>query len=116
MKDIGIPGAPKLELRDRLSTQLLGADTLAPEVRNAIAMHNETIAASNSFHSLFCERYKSGQDPKDLYEQDLLRAMLIFSCSGLDATLKQLVRDALECVIARDIGAHGQFAKYLEQD
>lgn len=116
MRDIGIPGAPKLELRDRLSAQLLGADTLAPEVRNAIAMHNETIAASNSFHSLFCERYKSGQDHKDLYEQDLLRAMLIFSCSGLDATLKQLVRDALECVIARDIGAHGQFAKYLEQD
>jgi hypothetical protein len=108
-------GAPKLELSDRLSAQPLNADGLAPEVRKAIAMHNENIAASNSFHSLFCERYKAGQNPDDLYEQDLLRAMLIFSCSGLDATLKQLVRDGLERVIARDIGAQRQFAKYIER-
>lgn len=113
MTGIVKPGAPKLELRDQLSAQPLNADVLAPQVRKAIAMHNETIAASNSFHSLFCERYKGGQDPEDLYEQDLLRAMLIFSCSGLDATLKQLVRDGLEHVISRDIGAQRQFAKYI---
>lgn len=115
MTDIAKRVAPKLDLRERLSAQPLNADVLAAEVKKAIAMHNETVAASNSFHSLFCERCKGGQDPNDLYEQDLLRAMLLFSCSGLDATLKQLVRDGLERVISRDVGAQRQFAKYIER-
>jgi hypothetical protein len=41
--------------------------------------------------------------------------MLLFACSGLDATIKQLVRDALESVISRDAGSQSQFAKYIER-
>lgn len=85
------------------------------EVRDAIAMHNQTIAAANSFHSLFCEGQKAGKQADNDHEQDLLRAMLLFTCSGLDATVKQLVRDCLKMVIAKDEGAQGQFAKFIER-
>jgi len=44
-------------------------------------------------------------------EQDLLRAMLSFACAGLDAMVKQLVRDALAMVIARDEGATAMFVQ-----
>lgn len=115
MTGIGKAAAPKLELRQKLSVLPKDGGMLVEEVRKAITIHNETIAASNSFHSLFSERYKNNQESDDPYEQDLLRAMLLFSCSGLDATLKQLVRDSLERVISRDEGAQKQFAKYIER-
>jgi hypothetical protein len=41
--------------------------------------------------------------------------MLLFACSGLDATVKQLVRDGLEAVLAYDEGAQSQFAIYVER-
>lgn len=104
-----------LETKDQLAPRALDAATFPELVRKAIAMHNQTVAATNSFHSLFCERHKDGKPAEDHYEQDLLRAMLLFACSGLDAAVKQLVRDALESVIAQDEGSQGQFAKYIER-
>ena len=48
-------------------------------------------------------------------EQDLLRAMLVFACAGLDSMLKQMVRDALVSVIDRDQGAEAQFRSFVEK-
>ena len=51
-------------------------------------------------------------------EQDLLRAMLVFASSGLDAMIKQLVRDALPNVIsaaAEGEGAAVNFKNYVER-
>lgn len=47
-------------------------------------------------------------------EQDLLRAMFAFASAGLDAMVKQLIRDALPIVIQNSEGSHLQFAKFVE--
>jgi len=47
------------------------------------------------------------------HEQDLLRAAFVFASAGLDSMVKQLVRDTLHLVIARDAGAQAQFAAYV---
>ena len=41
--------------------------------------------------------------------------MLAFACAGLDSMIKQVVRDALESVIDRSEGAHGNFRVYVEK-
>lgn len=48
-------------------------------------------------------------------EQDLLRSMFLFSASGIDAVVKQLIDDALEKVIMIDIGAGKEFEKFVER-
>lgn len=115
MTDAVVAPPAKLVLQEALATQeLVGIDHPEP-VRKAIAIHNQTIAAANSFHALFSERHNGGMPAEDHYEQDLLRAMILFSCSGMDATVKQLVRDSIESVIERDDGAQGQFSKFIER-
>jgi len=73
--------------------------------------------AASSFLILFEETAKNTSAkgaPKDK-EQDLLRAMLVFACAGLDSMLKQLVRDALGSVIDSKEGANIQFKRYVEK-
>lgn len=48
------------------------------------------------------------------HEQDLMRAALIFAAAGLDSMVKQLVRDTLQLVTAKDRGAHSQFTDYVQ--
>lgn len=47
--------------------------------------------------------------------EELLRAMLIFAGSGLDAMIKQLVQDALADVINLRNGAQEQFRQFVER-
>ena len=47
--------------------------------------------------------------------EELLRAMLIFAGSGLDAMIKQLVQDALADVINLRTGAQQQFRQFVER-
>ena len=47
------------------------------------------------------------------HEQDLLRAALIFAAAGLDSMVKQLVRDTLRLVLAKEKGAQAQFADFV---
>src|SRR5690349_252371 len=108
-------GAKGPSLKDKLAAAPLVAEEHVPTLRNSLQIHNQTIEAANSFHGLFKERHEAGRDAADHYEQDLLRAMLLFACSGLDATIKQLVRDTLQDVISKDSGAQAQFAKFIER-
>jgi len=48
------------------------------------------------------DRQKSGGGALTMAEQDLLRAMLVFAAAGLDSLVKQLIRDALRPLAARD--------------
>lgn len=73
--------------------------------------------AASSFLGLFEETRRARQakgTPKDK-EQDLLRAMLVFACAGLDSMLKQLIRDALKLVIDQSEGAQLQFRSFIEK-
>lgn len=48
-------------------------------------------------------------------EQDLLRAMLVFASSGLDAVLKQLIADALPNLIERNKNIRDNFREYVRR-
>ena len=45
-------------------------------------------------------------------EADLLRAAVVFAGAGLDATLKQLIRDTLPLLLDRNEQAHGKFETF----
>jgi hypothetical protein len=48
-------------------------------------------------------------------EQDLLRAMLVMAASGLDAMLKQIIRDALPTLIQKDSKAQEELEKFVRR-
>lgn len=108
-------GAVKAETT-KLSVERLTGEWPAV-LRDAIAIHNQTIDAANHFNTLFKEQSNDAgaENNSADAEQDLLRAMLVFSCSGLDAVVKQLVQDAIADVIDKDDGAHREFQKFVER-
>jgi hypothetical protein len=83
-----------------------------------VKSHSILERASESAESLF-EAFATVRSARQAHgtatdhEQDLLRAALIFAAAGLDAMVKQLVRDALHLVLAKDAGAHAQFAAFV---
>ena len=98
----------------------LGERPISPSSRilnNSYTILGGAFDASSSFLILFEETRRNsdaGSVPGDK-EQDLLRAMLVFACAGLDSMLKQLVRDALGKVIDVREGADLQFKRYTEK-
>ncbi|HYU94534.1 MAG TPA: hypothetical protein VE989_00015 [Sphingomicrobium sp.] len=91
---------------------------VAAQVVRAHLVHNQTIKALTNFHSLYEITLESGE-AGDLEQansaQDLLRAMLLFACSGLDAVVKQLIEDSLHDVLQHDLGAQREFQKFVER-
>ena len=74
--------------------------------------------ACSSFFELFNSIRKTRKargTPNDT-EQDLLRAMLIFSASGLDSTLKELIKKSLKPVIKNDEGAKDVFQTWISKN
>ena len=61
----------------------------------------------------FSEIYDSLKN--DEQKQNILRAKLLFSCSGVDSIVKQLILDTLEEIISLDEGALNQLKKYAER-
>ncbi len=49
----------------------------------------------------------------ELTKQNILRSIILFSCSGIDAIVKQLIIETLENVIERDEGAQEQLRKFV---
>ncbi len=83
-------------------------------LNNSYTIIGGAFDASSSFLILFEEirRNSDAESAPGDKEQDLLRAMLVFACAGLDSMLKQLVRDALGKVIDVREGANLQFKRY----
>ena len=61
-----------------------------------------------SFFSL----HESLESKDEEQKQNILRAIILFSCSGVDAVVKQLINDTLGYVIDRDEGAFNQFKNF----
>jgi hypothetical protein len=103
------------KFRDQLKTTTIDESREPEPVKRAILIHNQAMVAIANFHSLYVQSHKI--DPKSTGhgDQDLLRAMLLFSCSGLDAVVKQLIQDALETVLKHDDGAQREFKKFAER-
>ena len=84
-----------------MKEQLSKSNAILQSLKNTIA----------SFYDLF----DTLSDDKEQQKQDLLRAILLFSCSGIDSIVKQLVNDALDYVIEHDEGAFNEFKKHTER-
>lgn len=76
----------------------------------------EAYKVCDSFHSIFAvlRKSKSAGNSTD-FEQDTLRAMLVFAGAGLDSSLKQLVQDTLKAVIDKDDGAQKNFTESVRR-
>ncbi len=82
---------------------------------NALFILKGAIEAADSFldaADLIAEDRQHRQEPPQ-DEQDLLRAMLLFATAGLDAMVKQLVREALPAVIDASPGATEKLQEYI---
>ena len=77
---------------------------------------NESVSSFYKIYQII--RSGSGAGSTTHNEQDLLRAMLVFACSGLDAVATQLISDCLQGVIELDKqgnGAKQEFKKFIER-
>ena len=84
-----------------MKEQLNKSNAILQSLKNTIA----------SFYNLF----DTLDEDREQQKQDLLRAILLFSCSGIDSIVKQLVNDALDYVIEHDEGASNEFKKHIER-
>ena len=82
----------------------------APELRSTHLVLVHTRATVESFLETFEDRQKHrGRGAPADRDVDLLRAMLVFACSGLDSLIKHAIRDALPAVIDRVERAEDNF-------
>ena len=83
---------------------------------NAHIVLSHTHRSAKSFLDIFEERQaERGPGAPSDQDYDLLRAMLLFACSGLDSTVKHLIRDALPAVIDEDSTAEDNFRDFVEK-
>jgi hypothetical protein len=111
----GMQEPKKPSFKDKLAINTIDEASRPAKLNHAILIHNQAMAAIANFHRLYVESQKTTTGSATHDEQDLLRAMLLFACSGLDAVVKQLIQDALEMVLRHDEGAQREFKKFAER-
>lgn len=88
----------------------------APSCANAIliasAAHEAASALLQAYEVMRQQRGRPRGMTTDA-EQDLLRSMLVMAAAGLDATVKQLIEDALPALITIDALAQNSFEKFV---
>jgi hypothetical protein len=91
-----------------------------PEVANAWrylgATHQSVSGLLDALHVLRLKGQQAKEETSGKLsadQQDLLRAALVFTSSGLDACLTRLLRDALPVLVATDAAAEKQFKKWV---
>lgn len=83
------------------------------ECDKAYSILGSARTAANSFLHAYQTSRQGTRGTSTDEQQDLLRAMLIFSCAGLDSLIKQLIRDALPVVVNREKGADVKFREFV---
>jgi len=89
----------------------------SPQIQNSLIILRNASKSVQAFYDLYKEsrRLRKGGGATTDKEQDLLRAMLLFASAGLDAVVKQLIKDCLRDVISDDLGAAKQFEIFMER-
>lgn len=75
--------------------------------------HDASTSFLDAFQSVRANRNAKGMPTDE--EQDLLRAMLLFSSAGLDSLAKQLIRDALPTILEENEAAGKMFKTFVER-
>ena len=85
--------------------------------KHATLIYNQAAEAVTNFDRYYVNSQGIFKEESEAVagDDDLLRAMLLFACSGLDAVVKQLVQDALEIILRNDPGAQNEFRKFVER-
>lgn len=102
----------KIKFYELSMSPLKDTDVFYPEYNILL----KTIEAANSFSSLYREgRSGAKGGPSTHAQQDLYRAMLIFSCAGLDVLVKQLIKTKLPKLIIADKESENKFKEYVKR-
>ena len=83
----------------------------------SIVTINKSESIVSSLHSIYLELQSKRITGKGLTEKesDILRAMLVFSASGLDSVVKQLIRDTLLEITRKNDNVQKQLEKFIEK-
>lgn len=84
----------------------------------AATIYEYSVASANSMWAAYDLARENRGKPRGIttdQEQDLLRAMLVFAASGLDATLKRLIPDALPTLVVSVASVHDAFEKFCQK-
>ena len=109
-----------VEEKDVLKSALKVEPLTEPQfeaTKHATLIYNQAADAVTNFDRYYVnsQRILEEKGKAIAGADDLLRAMLLFACSGLDAVVKQLVQDALEIILHNDPGAQNEFRKFVER-
>jgi hypothetical protein len=91
--------------------------TKRKETKRAHMVRERASASVNNFLELydtFLKTRPKGGAPSD-EEQDLLRASIVFAASGLDSTLKELIRGSLKHLAKIDDGVQREFESFVQR-
>jgi hypothetical protein len=94
------------------------ASNIPQSLKNTQDIFQYAINSVSSFYAIYQKGRRGSTGSTTHEEQDLLRAMLVFACSGLDAVVKQLIKDTLPKVIDNDKtekDAQEAFRKFIER-
>lgn len=96
------------------SAALVSSDRLA----KAASIYQYTHESASSLVTAFDDAKAKRGKPRGVLtdqEQDILRAALVMSCAGLDAVLKQTIRDCLEHLLENDPQVREGFEKFIRR-
>lgn len=102
-------------------TTLRSPQTLAiisPLLSKAASIYEYTHISVSSLIVAFDDAKAKRGNPRGVLtdqEQDILRAALVMSCAGVDAVLKQAIRDSLEALLERDKAVRDGFEKFIHK-
>ena len=89
----------------------------ADELSKAYLVLQHARWTAQSFLNTFDERLNArGPGAPSDQDYDLMRAMLVFACAGLDSMIKHLIRDALPAVIDRVDEAKREFRDFVRKE
>ena len=88
----------------------------AEELSNAHTVLQRTFGTASSFLTIFDTRLaERGRGAPSDEDYDLLRAMLLFACAGIDSMMKHIIREALDAVIERVEKAEDNFRDFVQR-
>ncbi|MDD3187535.1 MAG: HEPN domain-containing protein [Bacilli bacterium] len=84
--------------------------------QDELTKHSRAIldSAKDTINSFF-EIYDNSKKKITEQNQDLLRAIILFSGSTIDAIIKKLINDTIQEVIDRDDGANSEFKDFVSK-
>lgn len=104
-------------MKNLLNTHKKNSKIYKKCLKQSIVLFTKSQQIVTALHSVYLDLQKGRTSKKGLTEKetDVLRAMLIFSASGLDSVLKQLVKDTLLLSAKKNQDVQMQLENFIEK-